>query len=139
MSFRIVPAFLTSVTPGGHARLVDVLAILMRRAHLHSRAAVVCAHARNLCAKARIQLQVSVQWQSARRTARLARRGSDGGPEAPKASDGLEVVHPRVCPRCGKGAIAPEGCVTVANGLVRTTYGCDACGQSFVSVRQALD
>ena len=132
-------AFLTSLTAKAHARFMDVSAILMRRAHLHSQAAVVCAHARNLCAEARIQLQVSVHWKSASRTARLARGGSNGGPVVPKASDGLKVVHQPVCPRCGKGAIAPDGSVTVANGLVKTTYRCDACEQSFVSVRQALD
>lgn len=135
-------AVLTSATRRADAPAMKVSAIVMRRAHLFSQAAVACARARILYAEACIQrdvLRALVQRGAARRIARLAARGERDGTQVPKSGDGLEVVEQLVCPHCRRGAIMPDGRVTAAHGLIKTRYRCDACERSFVSVRQARE
>jgi DNA-directed RNA polymerase subunit RPC12/RpoP len=51
-------------------------------------------------------------------------------PELPETED-------RRCPYCRYQRLAPEGHVTIAQGMIKETLRCEVCGVRFVFVRKA--
>jgi DNA-directed RNA polymerase subunit RPC12/RpoP len=52
-------------------------------------------------------------------------------PESPETED-------RRCPYCQYQRIAPDGPVTIAQGMIKEKVRCEVCGVRFVFVRNAL-